>query len=75
MFRSLVAIRLSNQLLKSYSIYPRVFFSSQSADESDDDFKPKSKVKDENPEEVLKFIDKVGVRSVINRCRLSTTIR
>ena len=59
MFRSLVAIRLSNQLLKSYSIYPRVFFSSQSADESDDDFKPKSKVKDENPEEVLKFIDKI----------------
>ena len=59
MFRSLVAIRLSNQLLKSYSRYPRAFFSSQSADESDDDFKPKSKVKDENPEEVLKFIDKI----------------
>ena len=39
-----------------------MFFSSHSADESDDDFKPKSKVKDENPEEVLKFIDKVWNR-------------
>ena len=59
MYRSLAAIQLSRQLFKSYSRLPRVFFSSQSADESDDDFKPKSKVKDENPEEVLKFIDKV----------------
>ncbi|CBK22404.2 Monothiol glutaredoxin (Grx5) [Blastocystis hominis] len=59
MYRSLAAIQLSRQLFKSYSRLPRVFFSSQSADESDDDFKPKSKVKDENPEEVLKFIDKI----------------
>lgn len=44
-----------------------MFFSTSSVDESDDDFKPKSKVKDENPEEVLKFIDKVGcvVRSLL----------
>ena len=62
MYRSLVAIQLSRQLLKSYYRVPRMFFSSQSADESDDDFKPKSKVKDENPEEVLKFIDKVWNR-------------
>lgn len=60
MFRGITTFRLTGQLMKNYSRFPRVFFSSQSVDESDDDFKPKSKVKDENPEEVLKFIDKVG---------------
>lgn len=62
MFRGITTLRLTGQLMKNYSRFPRVFFSSQSVDESDDDFKPKSKVKDENPEEVLKFIDKVGER-------------
>ena len=60
MFRGITTFRLTGQLMKNYSRFPRVFFSSQSVDESDDDFKPKSKVKDENPEEVLQFIDKVG---------------
>lgn len=59
MFRVISGIKLSSQLLKSNIKYPVVFFSSANVDESDDDFKPKSKVKDENPEEVLKFIDKV----------------
>lgn len=60
MYRSLAAIQLSKRLLKSYYRLPSALFSSQSVDDSDDDFKPKSKVKDENPEEVLRFIDKVN---------------
>ena len=59
MFRCLTALKLSSQVLKNGPRFPKVFFSTQSVDESDDDFKPKSKVKDENPEEVLKFIDKI----------------
>ena len=58
---------LSSQVLKNGTRFPKVFFSTQSVDESDDDFKPKSKVKDENPEEVLKFIDKVRQRSRLSR--------
>lgn len=67
MFRCLTALKLSSQVLKNGTRFPRVFFSTQSVDESDDDFKPKSKVKDENPEEVLKFIDKVRRRSGYSR--------
>lgn len=67
MFRCLTALKLSSQVLKNGTRLPRVFFSTQSVDESDDDFKPKSKVKDENPEEVLKFIDKVRRRSRFSR--------
>ena len=59
MFRCLTALKLSSQVLKNVPRFPKVFFSTQSVDESDDDFKPKSKVKDQNPEEVLKFIDKL----------------
>lgn len=59
MFRALTTLKFSSQLLKSSAAYPRAFFATRNMDESDDDFKPKSKVKDENPEEVLKFIDKV----------------
>lgn len=67
MFRCLTALKLSSQVLKNVPRFPKVFFSTQSVDESDDDFKPKSKVKDENPEEVLKFIDKVRRRSRYSR--------
>ena len=52
-------MKISSQLFKTYPHFPAAFFSTQGLDESDDDFKPKSKVKDENPEEVLKFIDKI----------------
>lgn len=67
MFQAVRSLKLSSQILKNYSRFPPMFFSTSSVDESDDDFKPKSKVKDENPEEVLKFIDKVGciVRSLL----------
>ena len=60
MFRTISTLKISSQLFKNYPRFPAVFFSTQGLDESDDDFKPKSKVKDENPEEVLKFIDKVS---------------
>ena len=61
MFRTLTTLKLSTQLLKNPAIYPRMFFATRNMDESDDDFKPRSKVKEEKPEEVLKFIDKVGL--------------
>ena len=66
MFQAVRSLKLSSQILKNYSRFPTVFFSTSNMDESDDDFKPKSKVKDENPEEVIKFIDKVSciVRSL-----------
>ena len=60
MFRTLTTLKFPTQLLKSPTVYPRMFFATRNMDESDDDFKPKSKVKEEKPEEVLKFIDKVG---------------
>ena len=60
MFRTISTLKISSQLFKTYLRFPAAFFSTQGLDESDDDFKPKSKVKDENPEEVLKFIDKVS---------------
>ena len=60
MFRNISTLKISSQLFKTYPRFPAAFFSTQGLDESDDDFKPKSKVKDENPEEVLKFIDKVS---------------
>ena len=63
MFRVITGIRLANQVAKMNARMPAMFFSSANVDESDDDFKPKSKVKDENPEEVLKFIDKVCLDS------------
>lgn len=65
MFRVISGIKVSSQLLKSSYKVPILFFSSANVDESDDDFKPKSKVKDENPEEVLKFIDKVGENCIV----------
>ena len=61
MFRALTTLKFPTQLLKSSAVYPRMFFATRNIDESDDDFKPKSKVKEEKPEEVLKFIDKVGL--------------
>lgn len=64
MFRVLHSLRVSPQLLKTNTKLPVMFFSSTSVEESDDDFKPKSKVKDENPEEVLKFIDKVWLKTL-----------
>lgn len=64
MFRVISGIRVSSQLLKNSCKVPILFFSSANVDESDDDFKPKSKVKDENPEEVLKFIDKVSKNDI-----------
>ena len=60
MFQAVRSLKLSSQIIKNYSRFPAVFFSTSNMDESDDDFKPKSKVKDENPEEVIKFIDKVS---------------
>lgn len=60
MFRVLSGIKVASQLRIASSKVPIMFFSAANVDESDDDFKPKSKVKDENPEEVLKFIDKVS---------------
>ena len=59
MFRALTTLKFPTQFLKSSAVYPRMFFATRNMDESDDDFKPKSKVKEESPEEVLKFIDKV----------------
>ena len=61
MFRTLTTLKFSTQLLKNPAIYPRMFFATRNMDESDDDFKPRSKVKEEKPEEVLKFIDMVGL--------------
>ncbi|KAK8792857.1 hypothetical protein WA158_005021 [Blastocystis sp. Blastoise] len=57
-FRSL--LRVSNSIRVASAYRPVVSFSTLSGKESDDDFKPKSKVrKDTNPDDLQKFLKKI----------------
>ena len=52
MFRVLSGIKVASQLRVASSKVPIMFFSAANVDESDDDFKTRSKGKNEDPEEV-----------------------